>query len=103
MHRHERKQPVAGPHHGIRDQCRDRGIGRGQRDGRLLHRQHVYIAVQRRQQVAIDSINRGLLLQDVAPRSKLTRDIEALAPLVAGQQTRAESRRPGFLRGLLSR
>ena len=34
---------------------------------------------------AIEAINRGLMLQDVAPRSPLTRDIEALAPLLAGE------------------
>jgi pilus assembly protein CpaE len=51
---------------------------------------------------AIESINRGLLLYDLAPRSKLTRDIELLAPLLAGRKRDGE-RRPGFLRGLLSK
>ncbi len=50
---------------------------------------------------AIESINRGLMLQDLAPRSSLTRDIEALAPLIAGQNNGPERR--GFLRGLLRR
>jgi pilus assembly protein CpaE len=51
---------------------------------------------------AIDSINRGLMLQDVAPRSALTRDIEALAPQLAGEINQDEGKR-GFLRGLWSR
>ena len=42
---------------------------------------------------AIESINRGLMLDDVAPRSPLTRDIEALAPLLAGETTAAERAR----------
>jgi pilus assembly protein CpaE len=46
---------------------------------------------------SIDAINRGLLLADVAPRSKLTKDIEALAPIVAGAP-RDDGRRRGFLR-----
>jgi pilus assembly protein CpaE len=50
---------------------------------------------------AIESINRGLLLYDVAPRSKLTKDIELLGPLVAGQP-REGSRRAGFF-GWLSK
>jgi pilus assembly protein CpaE len=51
---------------------------------------------------AIESINRGLLLYDVAPRSKLTKDIELLAPLLAGQP-RDGGRRPGFFRGWLKK
>jgi pilus assembly protein CpaE len=51
---------------------------------------------------AIESINRGLVLQDVAPRSPLTRDIETLAPALAGQIKNEEEKR-GFLRGFLSR
>jgi pilus assembly protein CpaE len=48
------------------------------------------------------SINRGLMLYDVAPRSKLTKDIEALAPVLMGQLKDA-GRRGGFLRNLLKR
>jgi pilus assembly protein CpaE len=51
---------------------------------------------------AIESINRGMVLQDLAPRSPLTRDIDALAPLLAGQQGGAEGKR-GFLSGLWSK
>jgi pilus assembly protein CpaE len=51
---------------------------------------------------AIDSINRGLTLQEVAPRSALTRDIEAMPSLLAGQARNDEQKR-GFFRGLLSR
>jgi len=51
---------------------------------------------------AIESINRGLLLYDVAPRSKLTKDIEALAPLLAGAPA-AAARRSGFFSKLLSK
>jgi pilus assembly protein CpaE len=50
---------------------------------------------------AIESINRGLMLLDVAPRSALTRDIEALAPALAGE-IKSEGKR-GFLRGLWSK
>jgi pilus assembly protein CpaE len=50
---------------------------------------------------AIESINRGLMLLDVAPRSALTRDIEALAPALAGE-IKSEAKR-GFLRGLWSK
>jgi pilus assembly protein CpaE len=50
----------------------------------------------------IESINRGLLLYDVAPRSKLTKDIELLAPVLAGQP-RDGGRRTGFFRSLLSK
>lgn len=49
---------------------------------------------------AIESINRGMLLADVAPRSSLTRDIEAFAPAIAGDVNGDEPKR-GFLRGLL--
>jgi pilus assembly protein CpaE len=51
---------------------------------------------------AIESINRGLLLYDLAPRSRLTKDIELLAPLVAGRK-RDGAQRGGFFRGLLSK
>jgi pilus assembly protein CpaE len=51
---------------------------------------------------AIESINRGLMLHEVAPRSPLTRDIEALAPSLAGEINHDEGKR-GFLRGLWSR
>jgi pilus assembly protein CpaE len=51
---------------------------------------------------AIDSINRGLMLQDIAPRSPLTRDIEAMPALLAGEARNDEQKR-GFFRGLLSR
>jgi pilus assembly protein CpaE len=34
----------------------------------------------------IDSINRGMLLVDVAPRARLTQDIEGLATLLAGER-----------------
>jgi pilus assembly protein CpaE len=51
---------------------------------------------------AIESINRGMVLQDLAPRSPLTRDIDALAPLLSGQQGGAEGKR-GFLSGLWSK
>jgi pilus assembly protein CpaE len=50
---------------------------------------------------AIESINRGLMLADLAPRSPLTRDIEALAPVLGGMTNGHERR--GFLRGLWSR
>jgi pilus assembly protein CpaE len=50
---------------------------------------------------AIESINRGLMLNEVAPRSPLTRDIEALAPILSGTSTEPERR--GFLRGLWSK
>lgn len=48
----------------------------------------------------IDAINRGLLLKDAAPRSKLTQDILGLIPLVAGERREAASQRRGFLGGL---
>ncbi len=51
-------------------------------------------------QATIECINRGLLLYDVAARSKLTKDIEQLAPVIVGQQKDA-IRRTGFL-GLFS-
>ena len=51
---------------------------------------------------AIESINRGLLLYDVAPRSRLTKDIEALAPLLAGAPLMGQ-RRSGFFSKLLSK
>ncbi len=52
----------------------------------------------------IDSINRGVLLVDAAPRSKLTQDINDLVPIVAGGELFIEKAAPkGFLRGFLSR
>jgi pilus assembly protein CpaE len=51
---------------------------------------------------SIEAINRGLMLADVAPRSKLTKDIEALAPLGGGSRPEG-TRKAGFLRGLLGR
>jgi pilus assembly protein CpaE len=50
---------------------------------------------------AIAAINRGMPLQSVAPRSKLTKDIENLVPLLIEQSQR--SNKPGFFRNLLSR
>jgi pilus assembly protein CpaE len=52
---------------------------------------------------AIESINRGLLLYDIAPRSKLTKDIELLAPLLSGQPPAGARRTGGFFRSLLSK
>jgi pilus assembly protein CpaE len=52
---------------------------------------------------AIESINRGLLLYDIAPRSKLTKDIELLAPLLSGQPPVGARRSGGFFRSLLSK
>jgi pilus assembly protein CpaE len=51
---------------------------------------------------AIEAINRGLMLQDLAPRSTLTRDIEAMAPLFMTDDSAGPERR-GFFRGLWSR
>jgi pilus assembly protein CpaE len=51
---------------------------------------------------AIEAINRGLMLESLAPRSALTRDIEALAPLFIATEGGGGERR-GFLRGLWSR
>jgi pilus assembly protein CpaE len=53
-------------------------------------------------QNAIDAINRGQMLESIAPRSALTRDIEALAPLFTGAEDSGVERR-GFFRGLWSR
>jgi pilus assembly protein CpaE len=53
-------------------------------------------------QSAIDAINRGQMLESIAPRSALTRDIEALAPLFTGAEDSGVERR-GFFRGLWSR
>lgn len=47
----------------------------------------------------IGAINRGLLLNEVAPRSRLTKDIDDLAPLVDG--TRPPDARRGLLGGLM--
>jgi pilus assembly protein CpaE len=51
---------------------------------------------------AIEAINRGVMLQELAPRSPLTRDIEAMAPLFLTDQSTGPERR-GFFRGLWSR
>jgi pilus assembly protein CpaE len=53
-------------------------------------------------QAAIGSINRGVPLQVLMPRSHLTKDIENLVPILASRSTKPATR-PGFLRGLLSR
>ena len=50
---------------------------------------------------AIGSVNRGVPLQTLAPRSKLTKDIEDLAPLLIERKKSAQPR--GFFRNLLSR
>lgn len=52
-------------------------------------------------QAAITSINRGIPLQDASPRSKLTKDIEQLVPLLANRNQAAA--KTGFFRNLLSR
>jgi len=52
----------------------------------------------------IDAINRGVLLTDAAPRSKLTQDIADLVPVVAGGEVATEKpAQKGFLRSFLSR
>jgi len=48
----------------------------------------------------IDSINRGMLLVDVAPRARLTQDIEGLATLLAGERKEVRIRRPSLLGSL---
>lgn len=50
----------------------------------------------------IDSINRGLLLADAAPRAKLTQDINDLVQLVAGER-KERVRRASFLGGLFGK
>jgi pilus assembly protein CpaE len=50
---------------------------------------------------AIGSINRGVPLQSLAPRSKLTKDIEDLVPLLVDRKKPV--RRQGFFKNLLSR
>jgi pilus assembly protein CpaE len=50
---------------------------------------------------AMESMNRGVPLHSVAPRSRLTKDIEKLVPLLI-ERGRNETR-PSFLRNLLSR
>jgi pilus assembly protein CpaE len=50
----------------------------------------------------IDSINRGLLLADAAPRAKLTQDISDLVQLVAGER-KERVRRASFLGGLFGK
>jgi len=53
---------------------------------------------------ASGAINRGVMLHEAAPRSPLTRDLEALAGVVAGRNENAEPRRSrSFLGGLLAR
>jgi Flp pilus assembly CpaE family ATPase len=51
----------------------------------------------------IDAINRGVLLVDAAPRSKLTQDIADLVPVVVGELAVEKPVPKGFLRGFLSR
>jgi pilus assembly protein CpaE len=50
----------------------------------------------------IGAINRGHLLAEVAPRSKLTKDIEALAPMLVGADKAAARTRGGFLSKLFA-
>jgi pilus assembly protein CpaE len=50
---------------------------------------------------AIAAINRGMPLQSVAPRSRLTRDIDLLVPLLVEQSR--DAGKGGFFRNLLSR
>jgi pilus assembly protein CpaE len=50
---------------------------------------------------AIGSINRGVPLQSLAPRSKLTKDIEDLVPLLV--ERNKSTQRLGFFKSLLSR
>lgn len=50
----------------------------------------------------IGAINRGNLLSDVAPRSKLTRDIEAMAPFLAGSERGVARPQGGFLSKLFA-
>jgi pilus assembly protein CpaE len=52
---------------------------------------------------ASGAINRGIMLQEAAPRSALTRDIEALAGVLDGQQSPEPRRSRSFLQGLLTR
>jgi pilus assembly protein CpaE len=52
---------------------------------------------------ASGAINRGVMLQEAAPRSALTRDIEALAGVVAGQESQEPRRSRSFLQGLWTR
>jgi pilus assembly protein CpaE len=63
---------------------------------------HVAHTVSNDFATAIDAINRGLMLHDVAARSPLTRDIEALPAALSGQREAADSKR-SFLQNLLSR
>ena len=50
---------------------------------------------------AISAINRGMPLQSVAPRSRLTRDIDQLVPLLV--EASPNGAKAGFFRNLLSR
>jgi pilus assembly protein CpaE len=52
---------------------------------------------------ASGAINRGIMLQEAAPRSALTRDIEALAAVLDGQESPEPRRSRSFLQGLLTR
>jgi pilus assembly protein CpaE len=52
-------------------------------------------------QAAITAINRGLPLLSVAPRSRLTKDIEHLVPLLV--ERTANANKGGFFRNLLAR
>ena len=51
----------------------------------------------------IDAINRGLLLEDAAPRAKLTRDIQGLLPLLSSSAKLPSTERRSFLGGLFGR
>lgn len=52
----------------------------------------------------IDAINRGVLLNEAAPRARLTQDIADLAAIVnGGSAAPATPAKSGFLRGLLGR
>jgi pilus assembly protein CpaE len=52
---------------------------------------------------ASGAINRGVMLQESAPKSALTRDIEVLAGVLAGQDSPEPRRTRSFLGGLLTR
>jgi len=52
---------------------------------------------------ASGAINKGVMLHEEAPKSSLTRDIEALAGVLAGQESPEPRRTRSFLQGLLTR
>jgi pilus assembly protein CpaE len=52
---------------------------------------------------SVKAINRGMLLQDVAPKAKLVEDVARLARLYSGAQAEPHKRAGGFLRGLFAR